>query len=387
MKKQGIVNLMNLMNIRIELEQLLSVKYYEGIYGRDFINMDNESIEYEFKISNNEIQKELDIIKKEILEKKEVYNKITQLLKKQACPHHIRLKYPYSDLGGGTYTKCVLCNKKIDSDNINYSNTIYKDINKNKYCVTFWGSYEDEDFGFVKGLELGDIYVYINKILEEKTNDENIDLVQEFKKLNLEKATINEEKFIKEYYVLIIGGSNKEKINEQAIIIKETNDVSVDIAYYFDGIPRTTIKLLDSEEHFITKKFKEYFSSYNNRNIIKYTSIETLEQELEKEKNCPFDLIINVSSIFDYEIRENNIEFIDHDLELKKKFPNSYIVNFKEIKNNAERQILELIKNELKKYDEIYAFKNKEKIYELEDELKEISLEHVCEKIKKKIKK
>ena len=106
------------------------------------------------------------------------------------CTHDVRLTHY------GLFTdsyKCVLCDEYIESDN-NVTWNLSK--NRNKYCVNLIAKYQEgEDYGYVsEGYTKEDVYKIILNILKNRGDDEDIDLIQEFKKLNLKNCDINEEK-------------------------------------------------------------------------------------------------------------------------------------------------------------------------------------------------
>jgi hypothetical protein len=202
----------------------------------------------------------------------------------------------------GSISECVLCGQRINGDHL-LNGTIYNDANRNRYYASFLGTYEDEEDGLVKGTNEDTIYKYINQILIGKDEDEEIDLVQEMKRANIEKCNIIDNPFKKEYYILIIGGSNRKMISNGNYITSPSQDISLHLAYYLKGLPNTNVEIIDNPETFKLDQYHKYFP-YGPSSSMKCVSYETI-QELMKEVNnlstfCPFNLIIDASNLNDY---------------------------------------------------------------------------------------
>ena len=64
-------------------------------------------------------------------------------------------------------------------------------------------------------------------ITNNYNDDEEVDLVQEIKKLGLKDCTIYEKPFKKENYILIIGGSNKQYISSSSYLTSKSENLIV----------------------------------------------------------------------------------------------------------------------------------------------------------------
>ena len=117
-----------------------------------------------------ELKQEFMILKKEILERKEKLNKAKEAIKNYDCNHEIRLKYT-GEISPITTYKCALCGKSINKVDTPFISLIKQDeYIKNGYTEKI-------------------IYEIINFIIDHSNIDE-IDLIKEFKYLNLENCEI-----------------------------------------------------------------------------------------------------------------------------------------------------------------------------------------------------
>ena len=106
----------------------------------------------------DEIKDELDILNMEINEGKRVIANAQNEIRKYSCDHSVRFHYP-SGWGLMMDDKCVFCGKGIENDCIVNSNTIYEDVNRNRYCVRFISNYfYDCDFYCDSGYDEVDVY-------------------------------------------------------------------------------------------------------------------------------------------------------------------------------------------------------------------------------------
>jgi hypothetical protein len=193
----------------------------------------------------------------------------------------------------------------------------------------------------VKGTNEDTIYKYINQILIGKDEDEEIDLVQEMKRANIEKCNIIDNPFKKEYYILIIGGSNRKMISNGNYITSPSQDISLHLAYYLKGLPNTNIEIIDNPETFKLDQYHKYFP-YGPSSSMKCVSYETI-QELMKEVNnlstfCPFNLIIDASNLNDYQISNDTVNVIPIDFDLKNLFLSSYVIRFRQLGNDCNKK-------------------------------------------------
>ena len=285
------------------------------------------------------------MLKKEIKKGIEETEQSKKYLKAINCNHEVRLNY-YGDYC--SHSVCVFCNKTIAGDNVvNWS----LPRNRNKYFVMFPAK-EQDDYIIEGGYTKEDVYNIILKILSTKTEDEEIDLVQEFQKLNLDKCSINTERKIDENFILIIGGSNRQYIDEETYItkssvvhtyynlnvlgVREKDIISLNILSYFSGLLNTKVELLENHEIYQSKQFQENFSDKDqNLNFKSYNTIEELKDELEKQTKISFKFIIDVSDLYEYKVDNNIIRKESVYLPLEAYFPNSKIIRISDLQQKS----------------------------------------------------
>ena len=94
----------------------------------------------------DDLNDELDILKKEVEEGIKASEEAKEKIKEYNCDHSVRFSYP----GGWGYMrddKCIFCGKGFAADNVHRGDTIYEDVNRNRYRVSFTTNYfHDEDF-------------------------------------------------------------------------------------------------------------------------------------------------------------------------------------------------------------------------------------------------
>lgn len=306
-----------------------------------------------------ELEKEFNTLEKEIECALNETNHCKNIIENSNCNHEIRLKYKglISD-----YSTCVLCDKIIyDNKCVNFEYS----INRNKYCIDLIAKYQDdEDYDDVlNGYTDEQVHKIIINILKDKKNDEEIDLVHEFKKLNLPNCIINEEKKVIENYILIIGGSNKQFIDNESYLYKNSLNIGVDFLKYFYGFLNTRIELIDNSTLLESANFKNAFSKENrNLKLIKYDTILELEKILSSQKEIPFKIIIDLSELYEYKISDNVISKEVYNLKLSEYFKNSHIIRI----NNLSRYSLKQLEEYLKKTENLnnsYAYRDNKYYY------------------------
>lgn len=367
MKKKEIVELINLRKKYLKSEELTKFRDYM------FPNIPG-------------LKEEFDVLKKEykaaLIENKEALENSKNI----SCSHDVRNSYHGLFFSS---SRCSICGKSINGNNCS-NGTIYNDINRNRYYASFDGSYEDEDEGFIKGIDEEEIHEYIFDILKEFNDNDEVDLVSEFKKKNYANCIIHEEPYKQEYYILIIGGANRKILLDGSYITSINMDISLELAHYFSGIPKINMEVLDNPEIFTSQKCKEYFPyQYSNQKLQSYYNYEELIKEINSlAGSCPFDLIINTSNIADYTICDGDISKKEISLELEKLFPNSFIVN---ISNNQRISQIELLKKlkENISFCDMAASYGEGKIYSISEKdnniVEDKPLEKFCDEIKVKI--
>lgn len=327
-----------------------------------------------------ELKKEFDILSQEIESSIKENNINEKIIKECNCDHSVRLKY--YGLFGGSF-KCVFCDKYISSDNcINWENS----INRNKYCVDLVAKYqEDEDYGNItNGYTKEQIYEIILNSIKDKKDDEEIDLIQEFKHLNLINCNINEEKKVNENYILIISGSNKQYIDDESFLYKKGTKIGLDFIKYFSGILNTKVELIDNDEVLLSEELKQYFPKKNyNLKFTKYDTISELENILLSQKEIPFKLIIDLTELYKYDIKNNDITKENYKINIKDYFSNSHIIK---INNLSKKSLIEL-REYLLKFDNEYVYQNENYYYLENDDIKSNDFENICNSMKKLLKK
>lgn len=329
MKKKEIVNLIHAQEV-IELHQdLLST-----------IKVQRLNIEEGEKFwypNIPEFKEYFEILKKEVLQAKKEALESEKIAQEIDCSHEVRLKYHGLF---NCYCKCVLCKKHISSDNsISFKESNYR----NKHTVTFPAKYQSDDgvpYEVKNGKTMLEVRKIILEILKNFQEEDEIDLVEEFSKLKIAKMEINKEKRKQEKYILIIGGTNKELINKEdnVYLSKETQNTSLDFLNYFISLLNIKVVVIDRKETLNVQEFQEIRKTNHNVLLDSYTSLGYLETALNQVEDVAFQLIIDLSELYNYEIIDNKVKSEVHDLRLNEKFPNSQIIK---IKSNNERYYIE----------------------------------------------
>lgn len=327
-----------------------------------------------------ELEKEFDVLSQEVDYALNQTKECEKYIHDCNCNHQVRLEY--YGLFSNTY-KCVFCGEYISGKNcVNWEYS----INRNKYCVDLVAKYQDdEDYGYVSnGYTKEQVYGIIVDILKNKKDDEEIDLIKEFKLLNLINCNINEEKKVLENYILIINGTNKYYIDNESYLYKNGTKLGLDFVKYFSGISNAKVELVDNNEVLLSEEFKKYFPSNNyNLKFTKYDTINELENILKNQKDIPFKLIINLSQLYKYSIKNEIITKENYKLNINDYFPNSQIVKV----DNLSKKSLEELSVYLHNLDNHYAYQEETYYYLEDNDIKSMDLETTCNKIKKLLKK
>lgn len=361
MTKQLLLNLIEANEIINKNKNILSIINYqsiEEIKNKKYWFPDIEELKDEFNILSKEIEESL--------------TKITNAknyIKNSNCNHEIRLEH-YGLFG--SHYKCIFCGKSIAGDNCvnwEYSN------NRNKYSVSLVAKYqEDDDYGYISsGYTQEQCYELIIDLIKEKKDDEEIDLIKEFKKLNLSNCHINEEPKTRENYILIINGSNKQFIDQESYLYKKGLPIGINFLKYFSDLLNTKVELLDNDLILDPEMKKNYSLNY-----IKYDTINELEKILAKQKEIPFKLIIDISELYVYQIENNEFSKQQYNLNLNKYFPQSNMIKIANLSRKHQEELLEYLKSN----EEIYGYQQDKYYYIDDDEIKSNNLENTCNKLK-----
>lgn len=315
----------------------------------------------------DELNDELDILKSEVKEGIKDAEDAKKKIKEYNCDHSVRFSYP----GGWGYLRddeCIFCGKGFAADNVHRGDTIYEDVNRNRYRVSFTTNYfHDEDFYCDNADMESEVYDLLLKIIEGIDDDDEIDFVQLLKNLNIKDCEVDERRKEKTQYILIISGSNKYSFGERGYITCDRIPLLPDFVSLFTSIPNVRVELLDNEESFKDKKFTDKIDVYKIRNIrcAHYETIEELKKELDNEKDVPFDIIIDMSSLYDYKIDNGKIISEKVDINFKEIFPDSYVIKIGDFGSRDQVEILKIIKAKLIDYNEAYGYIKSKKNYSM----------------------
>ena len=304
------------------LEYRKNLYSYQQVDILDFELPDIKEIEDDLKI----LQKELDSIKDKKKASIKYVEENRDKIARKKCSHPILFGSPSR---WGTFYHCMLCNK----DFINNS-----DLEEIKETVQIIEDFKDDDGQFYRRYNFYDIYNMVIDILNNYDDEDEVNLSDEFLKLfNEDKigdVTINVKHYTKKYNVLVIAGSNEIKIDDNTYIRKDNRDIDEIIKYlrYLDRVKVTTI------------------NNPNKINLVhrlEYKTIEEFNNKLEGVLDNKYNLVIDLSDLFKYEIKDGIINISQIKLNLKELFPDSIILDLKDRKEEIEfyKILKEVIEN------------------------------------------
>lgn len=299
--------------------------------------------------SHPDLDKYLEVLNKEIEERKDIYNESVKELEKYKynCDHLVRLKY--YGIFGSSHTTCIFCNKTIGIG-VN-SHCLYDNKNRNTYYVSFKGKDRDEDGNLIEGYTKIELFNMILDIIKDKADDEEIDLVYEIKKLNLKKCEVVEKKKEDGIYILVIGGTNTHYIGNNARIIRDSIYDSVKLAKGLANNPYINVDLIDSKDNID----KEELEDTDNFAFTYYSTIDGIKDMLQRRKDIPYDLVIDYTDLYEYKVQEDKIKQVKYEIDLKSIFNNSLIMRFNNVFINDRVMLLHL-KEKLLYYDYYYVY-------------------------------
>ena len=262
---------------------------------------------------------------------KEIYE---QFLKSNSCNHQVRqlkTKIQDDDMFPIKYLDydCVFCEHSIPANKSN-KDWFYEHYYNN--CVFI----EDENIN---------VYKLISKILEDKNDNDNINFVEEFKKLNLDSSmcTIIDKK--QQNNIMIIDSFDKDMDNTLILLDYLSKIAGIRV--------RLFSRRIDKQEHTI------FEIGYSFPEKMKYQGQYHIVDELrkDKEEHISYKLIINLSDMEEYEVerpisplagsklyKKNTYKFEKPDFEqIKKMFPNSIMINIKEVNKETIESLLTTI--------------------------------------------
>lgn len=371
MKKKDIINLIKVRN---------TLDKYNGLLE---ISKDGKLSEDKWFPNILELNDEFEVLKKEVKKAIKETKKAKKMQEKANCNHEVRIYSSSDNMIFWREYECVFCKEKITSDNVSNWEL---DTSRNKHTVTISNKFDDK--GFIdndEGYTKEEIFKYILDILKKYNDEDEVDLVEEFSKLNLRNCKINKEVKNPDDFILVIGGSNSFVINNLYIEGPYSRE-SIEVFNYFSNLLKTKVKILGNKKLFTSNLFRKSFDD-NNRftSYTCYETLEDLEDALKSLQKVPFKLVFDLSKLFEIEIKDNAIEKKDIDLDLKKLFPEAIIIKAK----NIEDLNIELLKEILyKENDENYYVYKDSEYYSLKDNnIEKDALENICKKTKLLLKK
>lgn len=332
MKKRDIIKLINANKIINKNDKVLA-----NIEDRSYFHQYRKSEESWFP-NIPELNEYFDILKNEIKESISETEKAKQEIKDTTCDHSVRLKYY------GTFSctnKCIFCGHNTSSNN---QISFKESDNRNKHTVTFTSKYQSSDYdGENYTVDYGytdeEIYEYILQILGNFKDEDEVDLVEEFSKLNIPNMYLNKEKRKKEKYLLIIAGTNKEYISDSTYI-SNNYDLKVEDYYnYFISMLNTKVAIIDN-----SFTFDKFSSKVKVKN---YDTLDALNKSIDSLKDVDFDIVVDLTKLYQYEIVDNEFLAKKYVLPLNELFPKSNIFTINEnvkVEENCNNIKLQLSK-------------------------------------------
>ncbi len=268
------------------------------------------------------LKEELEKIKKKKISAREYVKKKKSMVDNIKCEHP--LMFSHRNLFGTSYS-CILCNQSVE--------------NRKKQTVSIKKDFYDEDGDFYKRYSFEEIYNILMPILNNLKEDDEIDMANIFTELFnnniIGEAEINGKAYKKIYKILIVCGCNEISIMKGISLKHEYLDV-LEVLNYFHYLYRISTDLI------ITEDLLENKNWYGLR---EYKSLEDLYKLLEEVKNVEYGLVIDMTSLFDYEIRNEKINILPVSLDLDKVFPNSLVLKLND--GISKEEMLDILSNKL----------------------------------------
>ena len=369
MKKKDIINLINAKRIIEKNYHLLkSIKTIDGYLPEE-----------EWFPHNEKYQEQFNILKKEILEAIVETPKAKRIASSIKCNHEVRLTHWH--ILGSEY-ECVICGKTVSSDNlVNWFQSIYR----NKHTVSFYDKNQKDEYGYKYTVESGktkeEVINMILNVLAKYNDDDEIDLVDEFSKLNILGMEINKEPRKEENYILIIGGTNSLYLdpNKEIYARKDYKSITIDFLNYFSQLLNTKIAIIENKDTLKRNKFKEHKENYYYLKFYNYNTINELNNYISNLKSISFKVIIDLTDLYEYQINDNIISSKPYNLNLKELFPHSQIIKVQKLSSKSLKKLKELLQ---KQKIETYVNIDRDYYYLNENEVTKIDLEETCQNIK-----
>ena len=319
------------------IESRLIIRNYYGkegeCYGTALKDFEKKYVNYEEVILTedewfpqiDDIEAEIEALKNEIRNTINQKNEAVSYLESYKCTHPVRISN-CSDRGLNWYNTdtCVLCGKMMDTTVIKRKDINAFDQRRQKFS-TFIGKEIISEGGFGADSYIRTNYTegdILNILLDmlDKIEEDEFDLVDEIEKLKFDKCIINKPHNKK--LILVIIGSNKEYINNNAYFTSKNNiddKKIVDDLLELYGVAIEVIGDMDT--------IKKYKTIDETLMLDDYDSIENLNVQLQYQHNVPYSLIIDASDLYTYKICNGKIEVEKYNLNLKSMFPNIPIIN------------------------------------------------------------
>ena len=313
-----------------------------------------------------ELKEELNTLRDEMIRTSKKAKEAQELIKSIKCTHDVRL----TDYGFGDIHYCVFCGERIYGENY-YSWRFSR--YRNAHCVNLV-DHNQSEADICGGYTLRQAFKIIKDIIKDKDDEDEIDLVEEFSKLNLNGCEINNKKVYPETFIMIIGGTNTYKFSPDVFVTRAKLEISKTICDFFAGLLDTKVLLIDNPD--ITKQIKEI----RDLEIKSYSSKKELNHIL-KEYKQDFKLIIDISELFAYRIKSNKVTAKEVDLKLKEKYPNAKIIKIK----NFNKHSMNEIEAYLNRNTEDFVYHDEKYYFSDEGKCKSTSEEKAFQKIKSKM--
>lgn len=324
-----------------------------------------------------ELKDYFDILKEELTDIKDKTNNAIKSRKTIKCSHEVRLKN--YQLSWHNY-QCALCGENISSDKFE------EPLDLDKHYISFVNKYQfdydDGSYQIESGKSRNELLDLIFKVLEKYSEEDEVDLVEELSKLNIEYDKINLERRSKETYILVINGTNMEYIKKDDIYISRRPLISDTINFieYFLDLLNTRLAIIDGKSLIKDKELKEIDRPRNT--ILKYETIEMLKTALNSLRDIPFKLVLDFSELYNYKIENDEVKVSDYLVDLKKLFPNSVIIRIQGFNINKSD---EEIKEYLLKYRDAIVNRGNSYYYNNSDNIESLDIDNTCKQLKRRL--
>ena len=367
MKKKDIINLINAKSIIKKNYNLLKpIKTSDGYLPEE-----------RWVPSVEKYKEQFDILKSEILDSINETKIAESVVDNIKCDHEVRLKHC------GTFwseSECVFCGKSVSSDNlIDWFQSIYR----NKHTVSFYDKHQRDEDGYYtaeNGKTKDEVIDMILRILAKYNDNDEVDLVSEFSKLNISGMEINKEPRKEENYILIIGGTNLMYLdsNEGIYVRKNYKSSTIDFLNYFSQLLNTKIAIIENTDTLMRKEYiddqkNNYLKFYNYNNLIE------LNNYISNLKSVPFKVIIDLTDLYEYQYNDNIFSSKPYDLNLEELFPHSQIIKVAKLSSKSLQELKGFL---LSQEITTYANVDKDYYYLNENEVTKTDLEETCQNIK-----